>query len=66
MPRLHSVKPEECTRALERLGFERGRQSGSQLMMQRAGVSIPIPMHKGQDINANASPYHPLGTGNAG
>jgi predicted RNA binding protein YcfA (HicA-like mRNA interferase family) len=51
MPALHSVKPQECVRALEHLGFTRGRQTGSHLMMQKGGVSIPVPMHKGKDVS---------------
>lgn len=51
MPTLHSVKPMECVRTLENLGFTRGRQTGSHLMMQKGGMSIPVPIHKGRDLS---------------
>lgn len=51
MPTLHSVKPMECVRALENLRFTRGRQTGSHLMMQKGGMSIPVPIHKGRDLS---------------
>ena len=53
MPRLHSVKPLECVRALEKLGFQQVRQTGSHLIMQQGGKggrSVPVPIHKGHDI----------------
>jgi predicted RNA binding protein YcfA (HicA-like mRNA interferase family) len=51
MPRLHSVKPGECIRAFERLGFMSHRQSGSHLTMLRGSATIQIPVHKGRDLN---------------
>lgn len=51
MPRLHSVKPGECIRAFERLGFMSQRQSGSHLTMQRGSTHIQIPVHKGHDLD---------------
>jgi predicted RNA binding protein YcfA (HicA-like mRNA interferase family) len=51
MPRLHSVKPDECIRAFERLGFQKQRQSGSHLTMRSGSAHIHIPVHKGHDLD---------------
>ena len=40
------VSGDEAARALVRLGFERVRQSGSNLIMRKADVSLVVPQHK--------------------
>ncbi|HLJ81417.1 MAG TPA: type II toxin-antitoxin system HicA family toxin [Ktedonobacterales bacterium] len=52
MPRLPSVKPSECVRALEKLGFARVRQTGSHLRLSKGGRNVTVPMHKGKDLSA--------------
>lgn len=36
----------EAVRALRRLGFEELRQSGSHVVMRRAGRTVVVPMHR--------------------
>ena len=45
MPKLPRVSGAELVRALERLGFERLRQSGSHVIMRRGSKGCVIPMH---------------------
>ncbi len=51
MPSLPSVKPLECVRALEKLGFTQVRQTGSHLRMEKGARRVTVPMHKGKDID---------------
>ena len=45
MPRLPRVSGAEVIRALERLGFERLRQSGSHVVMRRGSNGCVVPLH---------------------
>ena len=45
MPKLPRVSGTVIVRALERLGFERLRQSGSHVMMRRGSKGCVVPMH---------------------
>jgi predicted RNA binding protein YcfA (HicA-like mRNA interferase family) len=45
MPRLPRVSGAEIVRALERLGFERVRQSGSHVIMRRGSKGCVVPLH---------------------
>lgn len=45
MPKLPHVSGAEIQRALERLGFQRIRQSGSHVVMKRASKGCVVPMH---------------------
>ena len=45
MPKLPHVSGAEIQRALERLGFNKVRQSGSHVVMKREGKGCVIPMH---------------------
>jgi len=45
MPKLPRVSGAAVVRALERLGFERLRQSGSHVMMRRGARGCVVPMH---------------------
>jgi predicted RNA binding protein YcfA (HicA-like mRNA interferase family) len=45
MPKLPRVSGTAVVRALERLGFERLRQSGSHVMMRRGSKGCVVPMH---------------------
>ena len=45
MPKLPRVSGTVIVRALERLGFERLRQSGSHVMMRRGSKGCIVPMH---------------------
>jgi predicted RNA binding protein YcfA (HicA-like mRNA interferase family) len=45
MPKLPQVSGAEIQRALERLGFQKVRQSGSQVIMKRESRGCVIPMH---------------------
>lgn len=40
------VNGADAAKALRRLGFEERRQSGSHLIMRRAGRTVVVPMHK--------------------
>jgi len=51
LPRLSPAKPEEVTRALEKLGFTRVRQSGSHAIYHHAdGRWTTVPIHRGRDL----------------
>ena len=45
MPKLPRVSGAQATRALERLGFVRIRQSGSHVFMRRGQDSWVVPLH---------------------
>ena len=45
MPKLPHVSGAEIQRALERLGFEKARQSGSHVVMKRDSKGCVVPMH---------------------
>lgn len=45
MPKLPHVSGAELQRALERLGFEKVRQSGSHVVMKRDSKGCVVPMH---------------------
>ena len=45
MPKLPHVSGAEIQRALERLGFNKVRQSGSHVVMKREGKGCVVPMH---------------------
>lgn len=45
MPRLPRVSGAEALRALQRLGFEKVRQSGSHVMLRRGAKGCVLPMH---------------------
>ena len=45
MPKLPRISGAEAIRALERLGFEKSRQSGSHVIMRRAGKGCVVPLH---------------------
>ena len=45
MPKLPRVSGAEAIRALQRLGFEKARQSGSHVVMRREGKGCVVPLH---------------------
>ena len=45
MPKLPRVSGAEAVKALQRLGFERARQSGSHVVMRRGAKGCVVPMH---------------------
>ena len=45
MPKLPRVSGAEAQRALERLGFQKVRQSGSHVVMKRESKGCELPMH---------------------
>ena len=45
MSKLPHISGAEIQRALERLGFQKLRQSGSHVVMKREGKGCVIPMH---------------------
>jgi len=45
MPKLPRVSGAIVVRALERMGFEKLRQSGSHVMMRRGSRGCIVPMH---------------------
>ncbi|MDR2209671.1 MAG: type II toxin-antitoxin system HicA family toxin [Azoarcus sp.] len=45
MPKLPRISGTAAVHALERLGFERLRQSGSHVMMRRGSKACVVPMH---------------------
>ena len=45
MPKLPRISGAEAIRALERLGFEKVRQSGSHVIMRKAGKGCVVPLH---------------------
>ncbi|MBE7565377.1 addiction module toxin, HicA family [Acidithiobacillus thiooxidans] len=45
MPRLPHVSGAEIVKALEHLGFEKARQSGSHVIMRRRSRGCVVPLH---------------------
>ena len=45
MPKLPHVSGAGVIRALERLGFEKARQSGSHVIMRRGSRGCVVPLH---------------------
>lgn len=45
MPKLPRICGAEIVRALQRLGFEKVRQSGSHVVMRRGSAGRVVPMH---------------------
>ncbi|MBC7619040.1 MAG: type II toxin-antitoxin system HicA family toxin [Candidatus Saccharibacteria bacterium] len=45
MPKLPRISGATVVRALERLGFEKLRQSGSHVIMRRGSKGCVVPMH---------------------
>ena len=45
MPKLPILSGRDVVKALEYLGFERVRQRGSHVVMQRGGVGCVVPLH---------------------
>lgn len=45
MPKLPHVSGAAVIRALERLGFEKARQSGSHVIMRRGSKGCVVPLH---------------------
>ena len=45
MPKFPRVSGAEAIRALQRLGFEKARQSGSHVVMRKEGKGCVVPMH---------------------
>jgi predicted RNA binding protein YcfA (HicA-like mRNA interferase family) len=45
MPKLPRISGAEAIRALQRLGFEKVRQSGSHVFMRRLGKGCVVPLH---------------------
>lgn len=45
MPKLPRVSGAQIQRALERLGFEKVRQSGSHVVMKRESRGCVVPLH---------------------
>lgn len=51
MSKLSPIKPDELIRVLEKLGFEKFRQSGSHVILKHPeGRWTTVPMHKGKDV----------------
>ena len=45
MPKLPHLSGAEIQRTLERLGFQKARQSGSHVVMKRGSKGCVVPMH---------------------
>lgn len=45
MPKLPRISGAEAIRAMQRLGFEKVRQSGSHVVMRRGGKGCVVPLH---------------------
>ena len=51
MPKLKQLKPEQVVRALNRIGFEKIRQSGSHIVLRNPdGRWTTVPIHGGKDV----------------
>ncbi len=51
MPKLRPAKPKEVERILEKLGFQRIRQSGSHVVYRHPdGRWTTVPLHPGKDV----------------
>ncbi len=47
MPKLSMMKPRKVIAALERAGFHRVRQRGSNLQIKRGNLLVTVPVHPG-------------------
>ena len=54
MPKLPHVSGQQVLRALERLGFQMVRQSGSHVVMKRESKGCVVPMHSDVKIGTLA------------
>ena len=54
MPKLPHVSGAAIVRALERLGFQKLRQSGSHVIMRRDSKGCVVPMHSEVKVGALA------------
>lgn len=54
MPKLPHVSGQQVLRALERLGFQKVRQSGSHVVMKRESKGCVVPMHAGVKVGTLA------------
>lgn len=45
MPKLPRISGAEAVKALQKLGFEKARQSGSHVVMKRGVKGCVVPMH---------------------
>lgn len=54
MPKLPHVSGQQVLRALERLGFQMVRQSGSHVVMRRESKGCVVPMHSDVKIGTLA------------
>ena len=54
MPKLPRVSGATVVKALERLGFDRLRQSGSHVVMRRGSKGCVVPMHGEVKVGALA------------
>lgn len=51
MSKISPIKPDELIRVLEKLGFEKIRQSGSHAIFKHPeGRWTTVPVHKGKDV----------------
>jgi predicted RNA binding protein YcfA (HicA-like mRNA interferase family) len=59
MPKLPRISSREAIRALERLGFEKVRQTGSHIVMKRASeegeIGCVVPVHRELKIGTLSS-----------
>lgn len=46
MPKLPVLSGHDVVKVLESLGFERMRQRGSHVILQRNGVGVVVPLHR--------------------
>ncbi|MGH8617128.1 MAG: type II toxin-antitoxin system HicA family toxin [Burkholderiales bacterium] len=46
MPKLPRISGAEIVKTLQRLGFEKVRQSGSHVVLRRGAKGCVVPMHK--------------------
>ena len=54
MPRLPRISGTEALRALQRLGFEKVRQSGSHALMRRGSKGCVVPLHAERKVGTLA------------
>lgn len=45
MPKLPRISGADAVRALQRLGFEKARQSGSHVVLRQGGKGCVVPLH---------------------
>jgi predicted RNA binding protein YcfA (HicA-like mRNA interferase family) len=46
MPKLRSLSGREVRAIMERQGWTFARQTGSHMMMQKSGITVPVPDHR--------------------